>query len=163
MSTSAAPYPRRHNVLWRISITIGLAVILLLLLAQRLPARANGIDLVFFRADSLAGQPEVLIQWETAREFDIVGFFVSRSLSATTVYTRVSDFIPSEGDTSTGAQYALVDDTTELSRTYYYRLEVINADQSLTLYGPISITAGIDMISTLLIPRAYLPLVMRMN
>ncbi len=163
MYSSTAPHPRRYTIVWRTSAALALTLILLLLLAQRLPARSNGIVLIDLSAQCIAGQPEIYIEWETAREFDTVGFFLSRSLSATTVYTRVSAFIPSEGDTSTGAQYAFVDVTTELSRTYYYRLEVVNTDQSLTLYGPISITAGADSGSMLIFPRVYLPLMMHMN
>jgi hypothetical protein len=143
-------------------IVIGLTLLLLLPI-NRLLARADEVVLIDFTAMSLPGLPEVYLEWETAYEFDAVGFFVSRSLSATMAYTRVSDFIPCEGDVITGTQYFWLDDATELSHTYYYRLEVINSDQSLTLYGPISITAGVDSISTFFIPRAYLPLVMRMN
>ncbi len=105
-------------------------------------AYAN-VTLVSFTAASLPGQPEIFIKWETATEFDTVGFFIARSDSATGTFTRVSDFIPHEGDTVVGAQYDFIDETTVLNQTYYYRLEVLNTNQTVDTHGPIAAVAGV--------------------
>ncbi len=105
-------------------------------------AYAN-VTLVSFTATSLSGQPEIFIEWETATEFDTVGFFIARSDSASGMFTRVSDFLPHEGDTVVGALYDFIDETTVLNQTYYYHLEVINTDQTIDLHGPIAAVAGV--------------------
>ena len=111
------------------------------------PAYAN-VTLVSFTATSQSGQPEIFIEWETATEFDTVGFFIGRSDSSTGTFTRVSDFIPHEGDTVVGAQYVFVDENTALNQTYFYRLEVINTDQSVDYHGPIAAVAGVEATDT---------------
>ena len=42
-------------------------------------APAITVTLVSFTATTITGQPEVYIQWETAAEFDVAGFYVARS------------------------------------------------------------------------------------
>jgi hypothetical protein len=161
MLSADTPHPRRNIVVWRTSMIIGVTLILLLLLTQRLSARPNDIDLIHLSVASIVELPEVYIEWETGREVNVAGFYVGRALSATLPYTRVSAFIPAEGSPAAGALYDIVDETSELGKVYYYRLEVVNSDQGLTMVGPISITAGVDSISRLIIPRVYLPLVSR--
>ncbi len=124
---------------------------------NHLSAHPDGVILSYFEVETLPGLPEVYIEWETAIEPEVAGFYVGRSLTATASYTRVSAFFLALGDAVTGAQYDFLDDTTEFGQTYYYRLEVVNNDQTLEYYGPISVTAGIPAGS--LIQRAYLPLI----
>jgi hypothetical protein len=104
------------------------------------PAQAN-VTLVRFTATSVPGQREIGIDWETATELDTSGFFVARSGSSTGPFTRVSGFIIAEGSTVVGASYHFTDTTTVFNQTYYYRLEVINTDQTIDYYGPISAIA----------------------
>ncbi len=107
------------------------------------PRAYANVTLTSFMADSLPGQPEIYIVWDTATEIDTVGFFIQRSDSATGPFTQVKDFIPSEGDDVTGAEYSEVDDTTVLNEIYYYRLEVVNTDQTSDYHGPIRAVAGV--------------------
>ncbi len=100
------------------------------------------VTLVSFTATALPGQPEVYVQWETAIELDTAGFYVARSPNAAGPWTRVSNFIPAEGDAVTGALYNWIDETTILNHRYYYRLEVINTDATVDYYGPIFVSTG---------------------
>ncbi len=110
----------------------------------------DNVTLLEFTADSLppGGSPEIYIAWETATEVDTAGFFIGRSNSATGTFTRVGEFWASEGDNFTGAQYYDVDDTTVLNEVYYYRLEVLNNDQTFNYYGPVRAVAGVPATET---------------
>ncbi len=117
-----------------------LRVLLLVLLAALTAvsaARAN-VTLVSFTATP--GNGQVTLNWETATEIDTAGFFIRRSESTEGVFNRVSDFIPAEGDSLTGATYEYVDDGLTGGTTYYYQLEAIDYDQSVEFFGPISAT-----------------------
>ncbi len=100
-------------------------------------ARAN-VTLVSFTATP--GDGQVTLNWETATEIDSAGFFIRRSESAGGEFARVSDFIPAEGDSLTGATYEYVDEGLTGGMTYYYQLEAIDYDQSVEFFGPISAT-----------------------
>ncbi|HTP10901.1 MAG TPA: lamin tail domain-containing protein, partial [Anaerolineae bacterium] len=104
------------------------------------------VVLASFTAGTISGFPEVYVQWETASEIDTSGFFVARSSSANGPWTRVSDFIPAQGDPLVGAAYNWIDTTTVLNQRYYYRLEVIDSNQEVTYYGPLSVVAGSHLI-----------------
>ena len=105
------------------------------------PAYAS-VTLVSFTATSVPGQREIGIDWETATEVDTSGFFVASSASSAGPFRRVSDFIVAAGSTVVGAQYHFTDTTTVWNRIYYYRLEVINSNQTIDYHGPISAIAG---------------------
>jgi len=92
------------------------------------------VTLVYFRATGQDGQ--VLLEWETATEIDNAGFFVNRSLSQNSGYTRISPFIPSEGDDLTGAIYQYYDLNVSNGVVYWYLLEAVNLDQSTDYYQP---------------------------
>jgi len=113
-------------------------------LARQKPRAATPVILASFTATTLPGQPEVYVEWETATELDTAGFYVARSSSATGSWTRVSNFMPAEGDAVAGALYDWIDETAILNHRYYYRLEVISTDASAPVdyYGPISVTTG---------------------
>ena len=110
--------------------------------AWQKPRAFTAVTLISFIARSVPGLPEIYIEWETAVEMDAAGFFVARSPNAAGPWTRVSDFIPAEGDPMTGAQYDWVDATTMLNHRYYYRLEVINTDASVEYYGPVFVNGA---------------------
>ncbi len=159
MPASGIHHIRRYATVRRVIIAIGLALLLLLPI-NHLFAHPE-VALIYFDAITLPGNPEVYIGWETASEPEVTGFYVERSLTATTSYTHVSAFISALGDAVTGAQYDFFDDTTELGRIYYYRLKVVNTDQTFEYHGPISVTAGV--LAGSLIPRAYLPLIVHID
>jgi hypothetical protein len=114
-------------------------------LGEKFPRAYANVTLISFTAQSLAGLPEVYVEWETATEIDTAGFYVQRSLTnEANSYTRVSDFTPNEGDSITGAMYDWIDETTTLNTTYYYQLEEVPTDagRPSVLYGPVSVVAG---------------------
>ena len=109
-------------------------VSLLLALAIYQNARA-AIDLVSFTAKQQGRS--ILIEWETATEFDVAGFVIARNTNPTLIYEDVSDFIPAEGSGVIGANYQFLDDNVSEDVLYYYLLRVINTDQSEEQFGPI--------------------------
>lgn len=106
------------------------------------PSAYANVTLVGFTGVTFPGQPEVYIKWETATEFDTLGFFITRSDRFDGEFARVSDFIHHEGDPVVGANYEWADETTALNRLYLYQLEEITSNQSSEFYGPITVTTG---------------------
>ena len=108
---------------------------------------------------SFAAEPDgntVYVSWETAAEIDTAGFYVDRSLRATDSYTHVSGFVPSEGNSLTGAFYDFTDQNVQAGVIYYYKLEVVNTDNSVNFYGPVSATLQLNS-------KLYLPAVLRVH
>jgi len=64
-------------------------------------------------------------------------FYVLRSLSETGTYSRISNFIPAEGDLG-GAMYEYIDDDVQAGTTYYYKLEAVETNGSSEFHGPVS-------------------------
>ncbi len=134
--------PRRFFL--RVVLPSAASLVILLAAIAALPARAN-VTLSSFAATSFGGEAAVVIDWETATEIDTIGFYVVRSSSSGGQYTRLNTtIIPAEGDPLTGWTYTYIDYDVTLSTTYYYKLEVINNDQSTEFHGPISVVAGVD-------------------
>lgn len=97
----------------------------------------GAVTLIYFRASEQDGG--ILVEWETATEFDNVGFFVHRTLSDGSFpddSTRVSPFIPAQGDGQTGAYYSWTDTNVQNGVAYYYWLEDINASNQSTYHSP---------------------------
>jgi hypothetical protein len=104
---------------------------------------AGAIDLLYFRAKP--GANSILLQWATASEFDISGFYIVRSLSQETGYSRISPFIFAKAEDSlVGAEYEYEDKSVNKGVLYYYKLEVLstNTSQSSEFHGPISASIG---------------------
>ncbi len=106
------------------------------------PFSPADVTLISFTATVTPGQPQVTVDWETANEPDVSGFYVARSFTPVGPWTYTSTFIPAQGDAVTGAQYNWVDATTLLNHHYYYRLDVINTDSSVNDHGPLSVSTG---------------------
>ena len=129
-------------------------IVLLLLFAtalaplQTIAAVRAAVTLSSFLAESLDGAPEVYISWETATELDTSGFYVVRSATygPDSSYVRVSSFEPARGDNNNGWAYDVVDESTELGKLYYYKLEEIPSDQAKPsiFYGPVVVIAGMS-------------------
>jgi len=99
----------------------------------------NGLYTVILTSFTAIGDDEVVwIEWETASELDNAGFYVWRSLSEDGTYSRVSQFIPSEGDPLTGAFYEFEDTDVANGTRYWYKLETIDLSQNSAFYGPVS-------------------------
>jgi hypothetical protein len=99
------------------------------------------VTLVYFRASSASNG--VLLEWETASELDNPGFYVNRSLSQNSGYTRVSDFIPTSGEPLLGGYYQFIDTNVVNGTTYWYKLESIDTQSISEFYEPpVSAVAG---------------------
>ncbi len=138
------PAPRVFNKLCALTPSmprrlLSLPALLLALaaLAYAAPARAN-VTLVSFTA--APGNAQVVLEWETATEINTAGFFIRRSTEQNGVFERVSEFIPAQGDSLTGAVYQYTDGGLTNGMTYYYQLEAIDNDQSVEFFGPIDAT-----------------------
>jgi hypothetical protein len=109
------------------------------------PASAN-VTLISFTA---TGYDEfVLVAWETATEFETLGFYVQRSDALNGEYIDISDLFFAEGDGATGASYSFDDFDVVIGTTYFYRLNVINSDQSEEFTDPVWATPGVTYTPT---------------
>jgi len=120
---------------------IALQILLIsgMLTALFTPAHA-AIGLSSFTATP--GDGEVLVEWETETEFEIVGFNLLRSDQEDGEYQVITDLFEAQGSSSSGATYSYTDENLTNGVTYYYKLQAIHADQSTEEEGPISATPG---------------------
>jgi len=132
--------------------TILRATILLSLILGNVISAQAAIELVSFTATQSDGQ--VLIEWETATEFDNSGFFIVRSTEEEGEYTEISPFIEALGDGVTGWVYEYTDAAVTNGVTYYYKLKTIGIDQSIEYYGPVSATPGMPTNTPTLTPTS---------
>jgi hypothetical protein len=107
------------------------------------PGPATAISLLSFTATG-AGNA-VQVDWQTAAEFDNVGFHLYRAIAPGGPYTRLSDKLisarPRQGQ---GAGYSYVDADVTVGRLYYYKLEDIDVYGKHTMHGPISVDWDAD-------------------
>ena len=95
------------------------------------------VSLVSFEAAPASGG--VQLSWETVSEIDNTGFNVYRSLTAEQPDELLA-FVPSQAPGSTqGASYTFFDSNVVDGQTYWYWLEDVSVDGSMTLHGPISV------------------------
>jgi len=80
----------------------------------------------------------ITLEWETATEFDNLGFKVLRSFTEGGQYTQIGDFIPAEGSAVSGFIYQFTDNSVTDEQTYFYKLEVIDLNSSSEFFGPIT-------------------------
>lgn len=86
--------------------------------------------------------PPITVEWRTETEVDAAGFNVYRAPSIDGPYSKVNDaLIPGEGGPTSGATYTFLDDNVQPGVTYYYRLEDVELDNSVTQHSPIEYTA----------------------
>ena len=98
----------------------------------------GGIDLSQFTVTF--DTTENKVRWSTSAESNISGFHVLRSDSENGTYARISPLIESIGDANIGGIYYFTDDSIQYTRTYYYKLEVVNKQgESVEFYGPVSV------------------------
>jgi hypothetical protein len=84
---------------------------------------------------------KVILQWSTEAEIDNAGFNLYRSETEDGQYLKINDsLIPSQGSTTEGALYELIDKDVKNRKTYYYKLEDVDLNGSGTLNGPVNAT-----------------------
>lgn len=125
----ARKLPLTHD--WR---TLSLALVLLLLVVSVIQSAHAAVTLLYFLADGQNGR--VVLEWETETELDNAGFFINRSLQEESGFTRISSFIPAQGDDLTGASYVYTDTNVTNGTTYWYLLESIDFGQNSVFHMP---------------------------
>jgi hypothetical protein len=75
---------------------------------------------------------KIEIEWETETEIETAGFNVYRSEAEDGEFVRINEqIIPSQSDAVAGARYLYGDNDVVRGKTYYYRLEDIEYDNSI--------------------------------
>ena len=95
-----------------------------------------GAVIVDFRGEP--GPNKVTLYWSTLSEVNCKGFQIERGLSKTD-FNRV-DFVKGADNSSTRRNYEFIDKTVykpETTRTFYYRLKLVNNDESESTYSEI--------------------------
>ncbi|MGD9238080.1 MAG: hypothetical protein PVF09_15460, partial [Desulfobacterales bacterium] len=108
--------------------------------------QATAVDLLSFSAKG-DGQA-VKVEWETAAEYDNLGFHLYRAAAPGGPYTRLTEKLisarPRQGQ---GAVYSFVDSDVTVGSLYYYKLEDIDIYGKHTGHGPISVDWDADGIA----------------
>lgn len=80
-----------------------------------------------------------IINWSTASETDNAGFNIYRSSSENGDYMKINDeLIPAEGSPTEGALYEFTDTTVQNRKKYWYKLEDVDMNGTVTVHGPVS-------------------------
>jgi hypothetical protein len=110
----------------------------------------TAVTLAFFGAYATGGN--VVVEWRTVSEVDLLGFYLYRSTAPESGYSQVSDgLIPADApDMPAGSEYRWVDGDTSAGTTYYYKLEIVDYHGDRTSHGPVSVEVNYAL---------YLPLV----
>lgn len=129
-------------------------VFLLLLAATNLSARA-AVDLLYFYAH---GQTDrINLEWETAQELNHAGFYIQRSLEASSGFARISNFIPPLGFGVGGHYYTYDDLTAEPGVTYYYKLESVDTGGNSELTEAVSAVIQSNTLTPTVTPTGSTP------
>ncbi len=120
-----------------------LLISILIILLSSLALYAGAV-IVDFRGEP--GNNMVKLKWSTISELKCKGFQIDRSLDKIE-YTKIG-LVKAAGNSSTRQDYEFEDKTvfkSNLNRTFYYRLKIINTDNSESIYTEIvSVTPSIS-------------------
>jgi hypothetical protein len=106
-------------------------------------ASATAVSLASFTAQG--ADNAVAVQWQTATEFDNVGFHVYRAEAPGGPYQRLTDkLISARPRDGKGASYSFIDTDVTVGSLYYYKLEDISVFGKHTLHGPICVDWDAD-------------------
>jgi hypothetical protein len=104
---------------------------------------ATAVSLISFTARGQGNAAAV--EWQTAREFDNLGFHLYRATSPGGTYTRLTDkLISAKVQPGRGGSYSYLDTTVTVGSLYYYKLEDIDIYGTHTLHGPIGVDWDAD-------------------
>ncbi len=96
------------------------------------------VELSSFTAITTAGC-FVNLQWTTQSETNLSGYYVYRNFeSSLSSAVCINALIPATNSSQT-MDYSYTDNETEAGNTYYYWLQVVNLDGTLSYHGPLSI------------------------
>ncbi len=77
------------------------------------------------------------LAWSTGTEINTAGFNIYRSDNADGPYARINSQIIATADKLAGAQYRYEDTTVQPGKTYYYQLEDVELNGTITRHDPI--------------------------
>lgn len=98
----------------------------------------DGITLSQFTAQFDGSR--VNLKWITTSEVNVKGYYLLRADTQDGTYTRVSNLINAIGDAHIGGIYQYIDDTITFTRSYFYKIEVIDINGNpISTHGPVSI------------------------
>jgi len=87
------------------------------------------------------GNGSVTLNWTTETEIDNAGFNIYRAESENGEYVKINAaIIPSKAGAAQGASYQFIDNNVRNRKTYYYKLEDIDLNGTVTMHGPKSAT-----------------------
>ncbi len=90
----------------------------------------------------LGGPAAIEIEWVTETEFETAGFNIYRGDSPDGDFAQINErLIPSQGDPASGYTYTYRDRGVVPGRTYFYRLEEVELDNSRSSYD---VGSGVD-------------------
>ncbi len=120
----------------KIGLLSSFLLVCLAMLFYTLPVLA-AVTLVRFEMTSITSSV-ITLEWETASEYNNLGFFIRRSSSEGGSYSQISEFISAEGSAVNGSIYQFSDDGIVPGQIYYYKLEAIDLNSNSEFFGPIS-------------------------
>jgi hypothetical protein len=102
--------------------------------------------------EAFSGNRQVILEWETASETDMLGFYVTRSNQLNGNYLRISNFIFTQGTPVSGLIYQYLDANLTNGQTYYYKLEAVDNNYESEFFGPVSATPGLPTVTSTVTP-----------
>ena len=95
------------------------------------PARGDATAVRITRfTTTYAGHGNVIVGWTSGVEGGVRGYYLTRALTASGPFTRISGLIPGKGDESS---YTFTDSPGGLAaRAYFYRLEIVGSDGTVS-------------------------------
>ena len=86
--------------------------------------------------------PAIKLEWQTETEFETAGFNILKSESESGVYTQINDkLIASQADPAAGASCEFTDKDVVAGKTYYYRLEDVEFDNTSAAHDVLIVQA----------------------
>ena len=126
---------KKNNTGVLLIIYIVMAVVLLIFGISVVKA---AVTLLSFEA--FPGDQQVILEWETGTETDMLGFYIVRNDQINGNYTRVSNFIFAQGSPVSGLVYQYIDKNLTNGTAYYYKLETVDNTYQSEFFGPLSAT-----------------------
>ncbi len=110
------------------------------------------VELYGFSAQANNGA--VLLSWKTALEENLLGFRILRATTSAGDYAPVnSELISAKGIYGSDNQYVFRDRPEPMQSTWYYKVQAVDRDGSISLYGPVACRTG--MIADFLLEQNY--------
>ncbi len=85
----------------------------------------------------------VVVEWSTASELDTAGFNLYRAQSPDGPFIQINtNLIPASPDPLVGGSYKYEDQQADAGKVYYYQLEDVEYNGSVSRFGPIEVKAA---------------------